>query len=288
MLARRVISTNREERSTWLRRPERSATRRVLQHTRRLALLQRRQARSLGPEVLHPARAAQALDGARSHQATQGHPAARHRHHRAGAGPVRGRAGVELPGVPVHPVQPGPAPERRPERSLDDIDAACYRVHIRDSKGNRDRFVQLPDATQKDILQCEDGLLWMVLQHVLIKGFRRARNFGFLHPNSKRLIKLLQWLLKLAVLPLQKPTPPRPAWLCAGCGQPMQIMRRRIAPAQAPLARPRQQAQAASAMQSAPIRQRQQPSRSRLSRCPRPTFIERVQNTAQKHRPVSP
>jgi hypothetical protein len=25
--------------------------------------------------------------------------------------------------------------------------------------------------------------LWLVLQHVLPKGFRRARNFGFLHPN---------------------------------------------------------------------------------------------------------
>jgi hypothetical protein len=29
--------------------------------------------------------------------------------------------------------------------------------------------------------------LWLVLQHVLPKGFRRARNFGFLHPNCKRL-----------------------------------------------------------------------------------------------------
>jgi hypothetical protein len=32
--------------------------------------------------------------------------------------------------------------------------------------------------------------LWLVLQHVLPKGFRRARNFGFLHPNCKRLIAL--------------------------------------------------------------------------------------------------
>jgi hypothetical protein len=31
---------------------------------------------------------------------------------------------------------------------------------------------------------------------VLPKGFRRARNFGFLHPNSKRLIALLHLLLK--------------------------------------------------------------------------------------------
>jgi hypothetical protein len=32
--------------------------------------------------------------------------------------------------------------------------------------------------------------LWLVLQHVLPKGFRRARNFGFLHPNCKPLIAL--------------------------------------------------------------------------------------------------
>ena len=30
--------------------------------------------------------------------------------------------------------------------------------------------------------------LWLVLQHVLPKGFRRARNFGFLRPFCKRLI----------------------------------------------------------------------------------------------------
>ena len=35
-----------------------------------------------------------------------------------------------------------------------------------------------------------------MLQHVLPKGFRRARNFGFLHPNRKRLIALLHVLLK--------------------------------------------------------------------------------------------
>jgi len=37
---------------------------------------------------------------------------------------------------------------------------------------------------------------WLVLQHVLTKGFRRARNFGFLRPNCKRLIALLQVLLR--------------------------------------------------------------------------------------------
>jgi hypothetical protein len=30
-----------------------------------------------------------------------------------------------------------------------------------------------------------------VLRHVLPRGFRRARNYGFLYPNSKTLIKLI-------------------------------------------------------------------------------------------------
>ena len=39
------------------------------------------------------------------------------------------------------------------------------------------------------------AFLWLVLQHVLPKGFRRARNHGFLHPNSKRLAALLRLLV---------------------------------------------------------------------------------------------
>ena len=46
---------------------------------------------------------------------------------------------------------------------------------------------------------------WLLLQHVLPKGFRRARNFGFLHPNSKRLIALLHLVLKVPPSPVQMP-----------------------------------------------------------------------------------
>lgn len=70
--------------------------------------------------------------------------------------------------------------------------------------------------------------LWLVLQHVLPKGFRRARNFGFLHPNSKRLIRLLQYLLKLDPSWALKWLRPRPALICRCCGEPMKIVRTRI------------------------------------------------------------
>jgi hypothetical protein len=66
--------------------------------------------------------------------------------------------------------------------------------------------------------------LWLVLQHVPPRGFRRARNFGFLHPNSRRLIALLQVLLKFVPAPLR----PRPPLLCACCGAVMRILRTRL------------------------------------------------------------
>lgn len=75
------------------------------------------------------------------------------------------------------------------------------------------------------------AFLWLLLQHVLPKGFRRARNFGFLHPNSKRLIALLHLVLKVAASPLQAWVRPRPTLRCPCCGQAMQIVRRRMSPA---------------------------------------------------------
>ena len=75
--------------------------------------------------------------------------------------------------------------------------------------------------------------LSLVLQHVLPKGFRRSRNFGFLHPNSKRMISLLKLLVfKLPAAPPTLPTP-RPRLLCTCCGSPMGIVRRRILPSMA-------------------------------------------------------
>lgn len=70
--------------------------------------------------------------------------------------------------------------------------------------------------------------LWLVLQHVLPKGFRRARNFGFLHPNCKRLIALLHLLLKF-VPPLASAwVKERAPIVCACCGAVMKIVRTRI------------------------------------------------------------
>jgi len=59
-----------------------------------------------------------------------------------------------------------------------------------------------------------EAFLWLIFRHILPKGFRRARNFGFLHPNSKQLIQILQLICKLdpnRALAWIKKRPPRRA-----------------------------------------------------------------------------
>jgi hypothetical protein len=90
----------------------------------------------------------------------------------------------------------------------------------RNSKTRRTETRTLPGAT----------FLWLLLQHVLPKGFRRARNFGFLHPNSKRLIQLLQLLLKLDPGRAFEAIKPRPSLVCPCCGGPMTIIQTRLRP----------------------------------------------------------
>jgi hypothetical protein len=113
------------------------------------------------------------------------------------------------------------------------------------------RYLYRGVIAEKDIVACDNGqvsfryrnaktrrmeqrtvsgaqFLWLVLQHVLPKGFRRARNFGFLHPNCKRLIALLQVLLKFAPGRALAWVKARAPILCACCGAVMVIVRTRI------------------------------------------------------------
>ena len=67
-----------------------------------------------------------------------------------------------------------------------------------------------------------EDLIALVLQHTLPKGFRRARDYGFLHGNAKRLLKTVQWLLKVNVATPQPTT--RPAFVCPLCHSLMSII----------------------------------------------------------------
>jgi hypothetical protein len=98
------------------------------------------------------------------------------------------------------------------------------------------RYLYRGVLAEKNILRCEDGqvtfrytdsggatktrtlagadFLWLLLQHVLPKGFRRTRDYGFLHGNCKRLIQRLYLLLRLcAPKPKEKPS-----LCCKQCG----------------------------------------------------------------------
>ena len=64
--------------------------------------------------------------------------------------------------------------------------------------------------------------LWLVLQHVLPKGFRRARDYGFLHCLAKRTLQRIQLLLKVS-LETRQPVSRKPH-LCPCCGNPMSFI----------------------------------------------------------------
>jgi hypothetical protein len=111
------------------------------------------------------------------------------------------------------------------ERDILRCDDTGVTYRWRDSKTRTLQQRTVPGAT----------FLAMVLQHVLPKGFRRARNYGFLHPNSKRLIALLRLLVFKPAAQRPAPEPmPRPALRCTCCGGVMRIVARRVPPAGAP------------------------------------------------------
>ena len=113
------------------------------------------------------------------------------------------------------------------------------------------RYLYRGVIQEKDIVACHNGqvsfryrdaktgkmerrtvsgahFMWLVLQHVLPKGFRRARNFGFLHPNCKRLIALLHVLLKFAPGRALAWVKQRAPILCPCCGAVMTIVKTQL------------------------------------------------------------
>jgi len=59
--------------------------------------------------------------------------------------------------------------------------------------------------------------LWLVLQHVLPKGFHRVRDYGLLHGNARRIRQRIQMLLKTHVPVLsQEPIAPSNCCTCGG------------------------------------------------------------------------
>jgi hypothetical protein len=71
--------------------------------------------------------------------------------------------------------------------------------HIIDDDGDNITFRYRESKTntvQHRTLPGEDFMA-LLLQHVLPKGLRRSRDYGFLHGNAKRLLKTVQWVLRV-------------------------------------------------------------------------------------------
>ena len=104
---------------------------------------------------------------------------------------------------------------------------------------------------EKDILACRNGkitfryknnktkkyqsrtvtavhFLWLVLQHILPRGFRRVRNYGFLHSNSKKMIKIIQWMFRLNPQNSLSKIKDRKRMICSCCGAFMHIVMVRL------------------------------------------------------------
>lgn len=71
-----------------------------------------------------------------------------------------------------------------------------------------------------------EDFMALLLQHVLPKGLRRTRDYGFLHGNAKRLLRLVQYTLR-ATLPLKTPIA-KARFVCPHCEGTMRVVAMRL------------------------------------------------------------
>jgi hypothetical protein len=114
------------------------------------------------------------------------------------------------------------------------------------------RYLYRGVIREHDILQCENDMvtfrylhaktgkyrtrtvtgehfLYLLMLHVLPKGFRRTRCYGFLHPCSKKLIRVLEIVLRVNPISLfARKLKQRPAITCPVCWAAMKIVRTMI------------------------------------------------------------
>jgi len=87
----------------------------------------------------------------------------------------------------------------------------------RESKSRQWKTRTLPGA----------DFLWLLLQHVLPRGFRCVRDYGLLHHRRRRLLQRVQCLLRVK-LPAERPPARRPRLRCRRCGAPMRVLATRL------------------------------------------------------------
>lgn len=102
------------------------------------------------------------------------------------------------------------------ERNILSLKNDQVTFQYKDSKSNSFKTITEP-ATK---------FLWRIMQHVLPKGFRRARDYGFLHGNAKLTLKRLQLILRIVLPP--SPAKQKKSVCCSNCAGEMDLYRIRI------------------------------------------------------------
>ena len=97
------------------------------------------------------------------------------------------------------------------ENDIDICDDGQVKFSYRESKTNH---------IKTKVLAPED-FIWRILQHVLPRGFRRVRDYGFLHGNARLMLKRIQLILHVKLSDKQ---PEKIGICCRQCLQAMEII----------------------------------------------------------------
>jgi hypothetical protein len=96
--------------------------------------------------------------------------------------------------------------------------------NIVSNQNGRITFKYIESKTTKTRYRTLNGedFLHFALQHVLHRGFRRVRDYGFLHSNAKKLLFLVQLILHVSIKDFENRL--RPAFKCPCCKTPMIVL----------------------------------------------------------------
>jgi hypothetical protein len=96
--------------------------------------------------------------------------------------------------------------------------------NITANKEGKVTFRYINSTTKKPEYRTLNGedFLYLLLKHVLPTGFRRVRDYGFLHANAKKILLLVQLILHIQLAPIEKRK--RAEFICPLCQSTMMIV----------------------------------------------------------------
>ncbi|MBU0597850.1 IS91 family transposase [Patescibacteria group bacterium] len=96
--------------------------------------------------------------------------------------------------------------------------------NIVSNQNGRVTFKYIESRTGKTLYRTLEGedFIKLIIQHVLPRGFRRVRDYGFLHSNAKKMLALVQLILRVVINVVKQR--PRPVFKCSCCQSPMVII----------------------------------------------------------------